>query len=131
MNNNLLKNQIHIFFSNLSIISKYKDNLIWYKYDYLGKLIWSLIWGLLKNVLREEFKTLDGKDIKVKNCKKTRVFWFFDSFYQSSKNLRYKNEGKNYITVAFEGTESSQVGVSSEYFLQDKKIWGKEALIEI
>ena len=86
----------------------------------------------IKNPFYEKnLKPLDGKDIKVKNFVKKQEYFdfFFDRLLSLFKKTLegYKNEGKNYITVAFGCTGGIHRSVvSSEYFLskirKDKKL---------
>ena len=81
----------------------------------------------IKNPFYEKnLKSLDGKNIKVKNFVKKQEYFdfFFDRLLSIFKRTLegYKKEGKNYITVAFGCTGGVHRSVvSSEYFLfQDK-----------
>ncbi len=133
LNNNLLKNQIHIFFSNLSTI-KTNIRIISFGYKYGLPREADLVFDMrfIKNPFYEKnLKSLDGKDIKVKNFVKKQEYFdfFFDRLLSIFKKTLegYKNEGKNYITVAFGCTGGVHRSVvSSEYFLskikKDKKL---------
>ena len=133
LNNNLLKNQIHTFFSNLSTI-KTNIRIISFGYKYGLPREADLVFDMrfIKNPFYEKnLKSLDGKDIKVKNFVKKQEYFdfFFDRLLSLFKKTLegYKNEGKNYITVAFGCTGGIHRSVvSSEYFLskirKDKKL---------
>ncbi len=133
LNNNLLKNQIHIFFSNLST-TKTNIRIISFGYKYGLPREADLVFDMrfIKNPFYEKnLKSLDGKDIKVKNFVKKQEYFdfFFDRLLSIFKKTLegYKNEGKNYITVAFGCTGGVHRSVvSSEYFLskikKDKKL---------
>lgn len=124
LNNNLLKKQINGIFSKSSKI-KTNVRIISFGYKFGLPTEADLVFDMrfIKNPFYEKkLRNLNGKNIKVKNFVKKQEYFdfFFDRILLVFKNILegYKNEGKDYITIAFGCTGGVHRSVvSSEYFL--------------
>ena len=126
LTNNLLKNQINRIFSKLTKI-KTNIRIISFGYKFGLPKEADLVFDMrfIKNPFYDKkLRLLNGKNIKVKNFVKKQEYFnfFFDRILSIFKKILegYKNEGKDYITVAFGCTGGVHRSVvSSEYFLSE------------